>query len=131
MNVNFSATHIFPPGGDKRMVSQWGNFFTKEDPNKRAVKAIVTARYSTSEEYAQVDIKGWCQRIKKDGTDSTHAPSDVWDASQWLTEAEYLLMADKIVAEARKNLVKTEIIEAIVTALADKIIKCTYGQEEA
>jgi hypothetical protein len=129
VNVSFSATHVFPEGDDKRMVSQWGNFFTREDPNKRAVKATVTASYNTSRDRIDVYIKGWCKRTKKDGTDSNHPASDVYDASAWMTKGEYFLLVDQIMAEVYATLKDGELAIAFAEALAKKAEKCTCGEE--
>jgi hypothetical protein len=134
VNVTFSATHTFPDGvhipGERRMVSQWSSFSSRGEADKRAISVTVEVKHSTTNDSTSVAFKGWCQRVKKDGSDANHPASDVYDASEWLTKAEYYLLCDAIVDEAAKELKDDYIVNEIAGSLQKKADKCTYGEDQ-
>lgn len=128
--ITLYTTYEIP---DLRMVQRFGGFYNN-DPEQRAVKVAVSASWWSDETTyrdggVEVSVKGWCQRVKKDGTDTAHAPSDVYDASSWLTTKDWKTITLRLMVDIAALTPPQEILVAFEEALDAHEAKCTYGQE--
>ena len=89
--ITLYTTYDIP---ELRMVRRFNGFYANDAP-QRAVKVAVSASWWSDEhslrdgKQVEVSVKGWCKRVKKDGTDSAHAPVDVYAAAHWLTPKDW------------------------------------------
>lgn len=125
--ITLYTTYDIP---ELRMVRRFNGFYTKDVP-QRAVKVHPKVEWWSDGDGVSVSVKGWCQRVKKDGSDTAHAPSDVWDASSWLTPQDWKTITLRLMVDIAALTPPQEVLVAFEEALDAYEAKCTYGQEES
>jgi len=111
-----------------RMVKRFGGFYSK-DPEQRAIHVDAKVEWWSDDQSPSVSVKGWCQRVKKDGSDSAHAPTDVWDASSWLSPKDWKTITLRLMVDVAALTPPQEVLVDIEQALAKYEAKCTWGQD--
>jgi hypothetical protein len=110
---------------DRRMIQRYGGMFGDE-ANDRAVHVDVTAEWWSDDKGPSVSVKGWCQRVKKDGSDSAHAKSDVYDAASWLTQADWKTITLRLMVDIATLTPPQDVLVAFEEALNKAEAKCTW-----
>lgn len=119
---------------ERRIIHRW--YQHKDEPTDRALHVDVVAEWWGEEtKYRSgpmsISVKGWCKRIKKDGSDSAHNPTDVAYAEKWLTPKDWKTITLRLMVDIASLTPPQEILVAFEEALDAYEAKCTYGKEES
>jgi len=126
MKVTFSISHT-PP--DRRVITR---SFSRSE-RARLVKVNMSVEYSVSKDGVSstyVHDGALVQRLKQDGTDTAHRPSDEYRGIEYLTEEEYDRLAASLVREAHDYMRSPAVVDAIGDALLRAKARNTFYEPE-